>query len=440
MSESRSKVRVALLGGGTVGGGVMRLLEENADRLTDAVGAPIELAHVLVRNLDRPRVSQCKQEWLTTDPERVFNDSSVDIVVEVMGGTTLAKEYIKRALAAGKDVVSANKSLLARCGPELVASAAKASVDLAFEASVGGGVPVIRTLRDALRSDRVSSVHGLLNGTCNYILTRMEREGVGYEQVLEDAQKLGYAEAEPSLDVDGHDATQKLVVLSMLAFGAAVDDRSVSVEGIREIDQLDFRFAERFGFTIKHLVVGVERGAELELRAHPAFVPNDSPLAGIHGVLNGVLIQGVALGPCLLVGQGAGALPTAVSVVADIVDVARSRRVGAHGAMTRSIQPKERPLVELDTVTTRYYLRFEVQDEPGVLGNITSALGAQGVSVEHIVQETIAREGASDEHRGVPVLMITHECPEGKVKAALGAISAQPFMKRPPRFIRIEKI
>lgn len=417
----------------------MQLLEQNGASLTTSLGARVEVAHVLVRGLDRPRVAQCRSEWLTTDPEKIFGDTSVDIVVELVGGTDHAKQFVERAIAAGKGVVSANKALLARFGPELLEQARLASVDLAFEASVGGGVPIIRTLRDALASDHVSSVHGLLNGTCNYILTRMKREGIGYAEVLKDAQELGYAEADPSLDVDGHDATQKLIVLSMLAFGTSVDEHSVAVEGIRMIDQLDLRFAERFGFSVKHLAVGIDRGDKLELRAHPAFIPNDSPLAGINGALNGALVQGTALGPCLLVGQGAGALPTAVSVVADIVDVARARLAGAQGVMTRAILPKRRPLVHGDSIRTRYYLRFEVQDEPGVLGSITSALGNQGISVEHIVQERAVRKAAVT-GGCVPVLVITHESEEGAVKTALAEIAEQTFNKTPPRLIRIEGI
>ncbi len=434
MSTNKKKpVRIALLGCGTVGGGVLRLLRDNQAHLAAQVGAPLEVAHVLVRNPDRVRVPECEPGWVTTDASKVLDDPTVDLVAEVIGGEQPALSYIEQAVDAGKSVVSANKMLLARHGASLLARASKAGVDLAFEASVGGGIPVIRTLRDSLTSDWVSSVHALLNGTCNYILTRMRNEGKVFDEILADAQRLGYAEAEPSLDVDGHDATQKLVVLSMLAFGAEVDDRQVHVEGIRAIDDVDFRFAERFGFALKHLAIGVERDAALELRVHPALIPGSSPLAGVNGVLNGVFVHGRALGPCLLVGQGAGEKPTAVSVVSDIVDVARARVAGVGGLSTGAIRTTPKALVPMDDVECRYYLRFDVVDQPGVLAAIAGALGRHGVSVEHMVQEARSDNGGS-----ASILMITHTSREGAVQRALREVSGHEFMKAAARLIRIE--
>lgn len=437
MTRERIKfpLRIGLLGCGTVGGGVLRLVNDNAEYLASRVGAPLEIRHVLVRDTVKDRVPECRREWLTTDPEDVFG-SDLDLVVEVMGGEEPARGYIERAIAEGKGVVTANKLLIAKHGPELVEKAIGAGVDLAFEASVGGGIPVIRTLREALTSDWVESVHAILNGTCNYILTRMRDEGLPFEEVLADAQRLGYAEAEPSLDVDGHDAAQKLVVTSMLAFGARVDPSAVPVEGIRAIDQLDFRFADRFGFTIKHLAIGHDLGDRIALRVHPALIKKGSVLANIDGVLNGVFIMGRALGPCLLVGRGAGDMPTAVSVVADIVDVARSRLEGEQGLTTRGIQLAERPLEALSSIEARYYLRFDVDDHPGVLAAIAGALGKERVSIEQMVQEGRA-EAAGD---AVPVLIITHSAHEGAVRKALDAIATEHFMKGPPRLIRIEDV
>lgn len=432
------KVRIALLGCGTVGGGVLRLLSENRAHLSARVGAELEVVRVLVRDASRVRVEACQGDWLTTDPEAVFADPSVDIVAEVMGGQEPAKSYIERAIAQGKSVVSANKALLAAHGPLLLSKAAEKGVDLAFEASVGGGIPIIRTLRDALTSDRVTSVHGILNGTCNYILTRMRQEGASFKAVLEDAQALGYAEADPSLDVDGHDAAQKLIVLCMLAFGAVVNERDMYVEGIRAIDELDFEFAERFGFTIKHVALAHDRGEKLELRAHPTLLPAINPLSGVHGVLNGAFIQGRALGPCLLVGRGAGEMPTAVSVVADLVDVARARVEGAGGLATRAIRPVPRPLLPMAEVEARYYLRFEVRDVPGVLAAIAGALGDQAISVAHMVQEKRRSNKASDDADWVPILMITHRSREGRVQTALDKINQFPFMRSRARLIRIE--
>ena len=435
MANDKKPVKIALLGCGTVGGGVIRLIKGSPDNLASRIGAPLEIAHVLVRDAKRARVPECSPTLVTTDPKRVIEDPTVDVVVEVMGGAEPARGYIEASIRAGKSVVSANKLLLAQSGPDLVRLAAERGVDLAFEASVGGGIPVIRTLREALTSDHVVSVHAILNGTCNYILTRMRAEGAAFETVLADAQRLGYAEAEPSLDVDGHDAAQKLIVLAMLAFGAKVDASAVHVEGIRAIDAVDFRFAERFGYNIKHLCIGRDRGDRLELRAHPSMVPASSVIGNTNDVLNCVLIQGQALGPCVLVGRGAGEMPTAVSVVADIVDVARSRMEGQAGLSTRGIRIRERALMPIDEIVSRYYLRFDVQDQPGVLAFVAGALGEQGVSIEQMVQEGRAEEGGV-----VPVLMITHSCKEGAVKKAMSRIATAPFMKAPPRLLRIEVV
>ncbi|HEX3773071.1 MAG TPA: homoserine dehydrogenase, partial [Polyangiaceae bacterium] len=281
MTQEREKspVRVSLLGCGTVGGGVLRLLTENKNFLATRAGAEIEVTHVLVRSANKPRVPECKKEWITTDPEVIFNDPRVDLVVEVMGGEHPAFDFLQRAIATGKGVVTANKLLIAKHGPELVAKAIQNRVDLAFEASVGGGIPIIRTLREALASDSVASVHAILNGTCNYILTRM-REGLSFETALEQAQELGYAEKpDPSLDVDGHDAAQKLLVMSMLAFGGNVNSAGLLVEGIRNLEEIDLQFADRFGYRIKHLGIGYDRGEQIELRVHPALVRKESVLA-----------------------------------------------------------------------------------------------------------------------------------------------------------------
>lgn len=435
LEREKSPVRIALLGCGTVGGGVLRLLQENKSFLALRAGGEIEVTHVLVKSPNKPRVPECKKEWITTNPDVIFNDPRVDIVVEVMGGEHPARDYIDRAIAAGKGVVTANKLLIAKHGPELVEKAIESRVDLAFEASVGGGIPIIRTLREALASDSVDSVHGILNGTCNYILTRM-REGMSFADALKQAQELGYAEADPTLDVGGHDAAQKLVVMAMLAFGAIVDASQIMVEGISEIEEVDLKFADRFGYRIKHLGIGYDRGERVELRVHPALVGKNSVLANVDGVLNGVFVEGRALGPCLLVGRGAGDMPTAVSVVADLVDVARSRIEGQPGLATRGIQLKERAVMPIEEVETRYYLRFSVGDHPGVLGHIASALGAEGVSIEQMVQEGRALEADG----AVPVCIITHRCSEGSVRRAVKAIEGKAFLKGTPRILRIEDV
>lgn len=431
-SNSDKPVRVALLGCGTVGGGVLQLLAENQTSLAQKVGAPLEVVKVLVRDANKSRPARCKKEWITTDPEDVFTDKSIDVVLELMGGEEPAKTYIERALDCGITVVTANKFLMASHGPALLARAGESGLDLAFEASVGGGIPIIRTLREALTGDTISSIHGILNGTCNYILTRMREAGVDFQTALYEAQQLGYAEADPALDIDGLDAAQKLIICSMLSFGSNFGANDSPVEGIRKIDTIDFAAADRFGYTIKHLAVARDMGDELSLHTHPALIPKKSVLANINGVLNCVLVQGRGLGPCLIMGRGAGDLPTAVSVVADLVDVSRSRIEGHRGLSTRAIQFGPKKMQNLDDLMSRYYLRFEAQNAPGVLAEISGALGAQGVSIQEMVQE--------DRAESAIVLMLTHRCREGALRRALSQLSGSTKLIGEPRFIRIEDV
>ena len=425
-------IGVGLLGCGTVGGGVLRLLQENAASFRERVGVPLEVRRVLVRDLDKPRVSACPRELLTTNPEAVLDDPSVEIVVEVMGGVDLAGKLIEEALGRSRSVVTANKALLAKRGKELFQIAAKGRADLAFEAAVGGGIPIIRTLRDSFASDDVTEIVGILNGTSNYILTRMTEHGDSFESALEGAQERGYAEADPTLDVGGFDAAQKLLVLSMLAFGAAVREDEIEIEGISTIEQTDIKLAERFGFTVKHLVVGRDHESSVELRAHPALVRKTSVLSNVSGALNAIKLEGRALGPCLLSGRGAGDMPTAVSVVADILDVARSIVAGVPGLSTGGPLPERRPLFPAGDARQRFYVRFPVEDRPGVMGKLAGALGDAGVSIEQIVQ--LPREGEAD------VVMITHEALAGHLRAALGVIEKQKILSRPAQVLRIEEV
>ena len=430
--RSNPPVKIALLGCGTVGGGVLKLLRQNQESITQKVGAPLLVKHVLVRDLHRARVAECERSWITTDPEVIFNDPEVDVVLELMGGEHPAKEYIERAMDRGLTVVTANKFLMATYGPDLLKRASEKEVDLAFEASVGGGIPIIRTLRESLTGDKVESIVGILNGTCNYILTRMRSAGVDFQKALYEAQQLGYAEADPSLDVDGHDAAQKLIICSMLAFGSNFGADASPVEGITKIDTTDFAAADRFGYTIKHIAVARDLGDEISLHTHPAFISKKSVLANIDDVLNCVHVRGRGLGPCVIVGRGAGDMPTAVSVVADLADVARSRIEGHRGLSTRAIRPHARKLQSISELETRYYLRFDVKNSAGVLAEIAGALGAQKVSIEKMVQE--------DANESATLLMMTHRCKEGSLMRALDTLKSSSVLVGAPRFIRIEDI
>jgi homoserine dehydrogenase len=427
----------------------VRLLQENASYLAQRVGAPLEIARILVRSPDKQRVPGLDRSKLTTDPEALLGDRSIDVFVEVMGGIEPTRTYVERALDAKRSVVTANKMLLARHGPDLLDRAMAAGVDLAFEGSVGGGMPVIRVLRDALASDWVTSLAGIVNGTCNFVLTRMSVDGLGFDEAVREAQAKGYAEADPTLDVDGHDAAHKLVVLAMVAFGARVEAEQVPTEGIRGIEPIDHRFAERFGYTIKHLAIGRDRDGRsaalprpgqdqdegIELRVHPALVHRDTPLANVGGVLNAVALEGRALGPCLLSARGAGDLPTGVSVMADIIDCARAWRSGFAGTSTRGMQTQARRLMPTEDVRTRYYLRFQVHDRPGVLARLAGALGDAGVSIEQMVQEG----GAGSSGMPVQIVLLTHEARERDVRRALDVIANGEMTASTPRLLRIQE-
>jgi homoserine dehydrogenase len=429
-------IRVGLLGCGTVGGGVVQLLRANASYIEARVGTPLEIVRVLVRDPKKERVAELDTKLLTTDPSAVLGDASIDVVVEVMGGVSPARDHLNAAIEAGKQVVTANKMLLATHGGDLLDRARKRGVDLAFEGAVGGGIPVIRVLRDSLASDTIASLSGIINGTSNYVLTRMRQDGLSFDAAVKEAQQKGYAEADPTLDVGGGDAAHKLAVLSMIAFGAHLDGVAISTEGIGGVEPIDHAFADRFGFVVKQLGVaklkGDGPGAPLELRVHPALVAKDAPLANISGVLNAVAIEGRALGPCLLSGRGAGDMPTAVSVVADLVDVAIAKKSGVSGNMTRAIRLGERKLSPMSEVTTRYYVRFSVYDRPGVLAKITGALGERGVSIEQLVQT-----GRGSNDVPVDVVMLTHDTKEASMQAALETITKSDYVARAPKLIRV---
>ncbi len=428
-------VTLGLLGCGTIGGGVLQLLTRNADKLAERVGAKLELRRVLVQDVDKPRVAECERELLTTDADAVLKDPEIDLVVEVVGGADAAHTFVRTALEQKKGVVSANKLLVATRGRELLELAVRNEVDLAFEGAVGGGIPIVRTLREAFASDRVTAITGILNGTSNYVLTRMLDDGMSMADAIADAQRLGYAEADPSMDVGGHDAAHKLSILAMLAFGDWVDGGAMSVEGIEDIEPIDHRFAERFGYCIKHLVIGRDGGGAVELRVHPALIGKRSVLANVSGVLNAVLLQGEALGPCLVYGRGAGDLPTAVSVVSDVLDVARSIARGVGGLQTRSIHFSSRELRAMGEVMTRYYARFTVRDEPGVMGKLAGCLGDEGVSIEQLVQDGMPAAGEP-----TTVVLLTHVAREASVQRALAALGTASFMAKPPRLLRIEDV
>ena len=434
------ELRIGLLGCGVVGQGVLRLLKDNAASIEARLGAKLRVVRIAARDLEKAKKAGVDATLLTTHPEEIVRDPNVDIVVELMGGLSPTGDLVRAAIERRKAVVTANKALLAEQGQELFALAEERSVDLAFEGAVAGGIPIIRVLREALASDRVLSIRGIVNGTSNYILTRMHDEGIDFAVALKGAQEAGYAEADPTLDVGGGDAAHKLTILATLAFGARISYSQVSMEGITNVSAVDIHFARRFGYVIKSLgVARIDEHGALDLRVHPTLVSQKSPLANVNGALNAVYLHGAALGPCFLSGAGAGSLPTAVSVVSDIVDVGRNLLVSAQGRVPeRALRTEdlvERPVQDSGAQVSRYYLRFSVADRPGVLGRIASVLGAYEVSIEHMVQEGHNAHGDAP----VTIVMITHHTRDKSVRDALREIGALEHVVADGRAIRIDE-
>jgi homoserine dehydrogenase len=422
---------IGLAGLGTVGTGVLRLLRENADIVAARAGRPLAVTAISARDRMRDRgVPLGGLRWYD-DPVALAADPAVDVVVELIGGADgPARVVVESALAARKPVVTANKAMLAVHGAALAGAAEEAGVPLGFEAAVAGGIPVIKALREGLAGNRISRIAGILNGTCNYILTRMRTEGREFAEVLADAQRLGYAEADPGFDIDGIDAAHKLAILAALAFGRPVAFEAVHVEGIRAISALDIGFARELGYRIK--LLGLARAVQggVEARVHPCMVAQDAPIARVDGVSNAVVIEGDFVGRVMLEGPGAGAGPTASAVVADLIDIARGRITPVWGAAAGALS--HAPSVPIDRHVGAYYLRLMVVDRPGVIADVTAVLRDLGVSLESMLQRGRAPGEA------VPVVLVTHETPESAMRAALARIAALDAVMESPTLVRIE--
>ena len=422
---------VALAGLGTVGVGVLRLLRENADLIAGRAGRPIAVTAVSARDRGRDRgLTLAGLRWYD-EPEALADDAEADVIVEVIGGAEgPARALVERALAAGKPVVTANKALIAVHGAALAARAEASGAPLAFEAAVAGGIPVIKVLREGLAANRLSRLSGILNGTCNYILTVMRERGREFAEVLAEAQKLGYAEADPAFDIDGIDAAHKLAILAALAFGRPVDFAAVHVEGIRAISALDIALAGELGYRIKLLGIARRTASGIEARVHPAMVPASSPIARVEGVFNAVVAEGDFVGRVMLEGRGAGAGPTASAVVADLIDIARGRATPVWGAANGALDAQ--PSVGIEAHQGAYYLRLMVVDRPGVIADVTAILRDLGVSLESMLQRGRAPGEA------VPVVLVTHETSENAMRQAIARIAALDVAVERPALIRIE--
>ena len=422
---------VGVAGLGTVGGGVLTMLRDNADIVAARAGRPIAVTAVSARDRTKDRGFLLSGLHWYDDPVALAGDPGVDVVVELIGGSDgPALALAKATISAGKALVTANKALLAVHGAVLARLAEEQGVALGFEAAVAGGIPVIKALREGLSGNRITAVTGILNGTCNYILTQMRERGREFSEVLADAQKLGYAEADPSFDIDGIDAAHKLAILAALAFGRPVAFEDVYVEGIRGISAVDIGFATELGYRIKLLGIARQTEAGVEARVHPCMIAQAMPIAGVDGVFNAVVAEGDFVGRVMLEGRGAGAGPTASAVVADLIDIARSRVTPVWGVAGSAVSSV--PAVPMSSHVGAYYLRLMVVDRPGVIADVTAILRDVGVSLESMLQRGRSAGEA------VPVVLVTHETKESAMRAALDLIGALPTVMEEPAMIRIE--
>ncbi len=425
-------VKIGIVGFGTVGAGAAATLLANREVIAKRTGVNLELVRVADLDITTDRGVSVPAEKLTTSADEAIREA--DVVVELVGGTTFARTLILKALNAGKPVVTANKALLAKYGEELFAAAEANGVDLYYEASVGGGIPVIKALREGLVANRIRRIYGILNGTCNYILTRMEREGADFAEVLADAQKLGYAEQEPSLDIDGFDTAHKASILASLAYGRWFGMDPVAVEGIRDISLADLRYADELGYRIKLLAIIKEISGQVEIGVHPTLIPKNALLANISDVFNGVMVEGDMVGQTLFYGRGAGRNATASAVVADLTDVAMNIASGCPRRVTFRKEEQFAGLTPSGEVQSRFYIRLQVQDSPGVMAAVTKVLADQKISISSLIQHETA--GGKE----VPLVILTHLACESRLTAAIAGLKALRAVSDQVKILRIEDL
>jgi homoserine dehydrogenase len=432
-------INVGLLGIGTVGGGTFAVLDRNREEISRRAGCAITMKMVADMEVDKARRLVAGRATVTADALEVVNHPDIDIVVELIGGTTIAKDLILRAIANGKHIVTANKALLARHGNEIFAAAQKKDVMVAFEAAVGGGIPIIKALREGLSANRIEWIAGIVNGTSNFILSEMRDKGASFQDVLKEAQRRGYAEADPTFDIEGVDSAHKLTIMAAIGFGIPMQFESVYTEGISRLTQEDIRYAGELGYRIKLLGIAKRRPKGIELRVHPALVPERRLIANVEGVMNAILVKGDAVGQTMYYGAGAGAEPTASAVVADLVDVARMLTADPeHRVPHLAFQPgqlADTPILPMGEVRTRYYLRMKVRDQPGVLADITRILADLKISIEAMVQ----KEPRADEVE-VDIIMLTHLTLEKNVDGAIAKIEKLPVVVGKVTRIRLEEL
>ncbi|MFO1499680.1 MAG: homoserine dehydrogenase [Verrucomicrobiota bacterium] len=428
------QVNLGIIGGGTVGSGVFLHWQRNGALMASRLGVELNLVKVAVKALEEPqRKVEIPRSYLTLDWRSVVNDPQVHIVAELAGGTTVAREMILTALKLGKPVITANKALLSEHGEELFKAAQQSGANLYYEASVAGGIPIIKALREGFVGNRFTDIYGIVNGTCNYILTRMKQEGASFDAVLKDAQRLGYAEAEPSLDVDGLDSMHKIGILASLAHGFWVQPRQIHVEGIRSITPTDIHFAGELGYTIKLLGVIKKVGARVQVGVYPTLVPNEHVLASVNGVFNAVFVRGDVVGDTLFYGRGAGQDATASAVLSDLADAALDLKFGTKSRIPPFVPHEpDGDILPIDEAVCRYYVRLSVVDKPGTLARIATILGEGNIGISSVIQP----EGHVGE--SVPLILMIHDAPNAALRKALDTIRQLDVVKAPPIMIRVE--
>lgn len=432
---SKEVINVGLIGFGTIGAGVVRILQENAEVISERLGASLRLTRIV--DLDTTSDRGVKlDEGTTLSPEidDIINDADIDIVIELIGGYEPAKTFVLKAMNNGKRVITANKALLAVHGEEIYKKAAETKTDIGFEASVGGGIPVIRAMREGLAANKLQTIDGIINGTANYILSEMTNKGQDFAPTLKKAQELGYAEADPTFDIEGVDSAHKLAILTSIAFGTKIKFEDIHTEGISDISKLDIDYATQLGYKIKLLAIAKNDDGEIEARVNPTMIPKDALLSNVEGVLNAVYVTGDAIGPTMYYGPGAGMMPTASAVVGDVIEQARDIINGVAGRVPplgfQSL--KQLKLKDMGDVISKYYLRFSIVDSPGVLSQISGILGEHNISISSVLQK------GRNEEKAVPLVIITHKAQEKNVRHALSAIDSLDIVLDKTKLIRIE--
>ena len=432
------KISVGIIGFGTIGSGVVKILQDNSDIIKKRLGVIVEVAKIADLDITTDRGIKVNPKILTTDAQEVINHPEVNVIVELIGGYEPARSLILQAINAGKHVVTANKALLAKHGSEIFSIGEDQQVSIGFEAAVGGAIPIIRAIRESFVANKIYSIEGIVNGTANYILSKMSDEHCSFDLALKEAQEKGFAEADPTFDIEGIDSAHKIAILSQLAYGTSVKFEDITIQGISSVTIHDIECAREFGYRVKLLAISKFDGDFVDIRIHPAMIPQNNPMANVNGVLNAVRVCDDLMEENILIGHGAGSLPTGSAVIADIIEIARDILSGSKLRVPpqsfQNIEIKTIPILNIESIDSEYFLRFSVLDNPGVLSRISGILGQHSIGIQSVIQK-----GRCNEGRGVPLIMMTHRANEKNIQLALREIDELEVVCEKPNFIRVEK-